>query len=124
MRGEAVGFARHDMFVKRHGDAIAVRATGDRYELGAIGKPVVFEPGPTLFLPNAPRRVRPATDSLQRRAVIRGSGSPRDVFHGGTVRGSARLGAMAWRLPRGRDSRTVASHRIEPLGAAVGESAR
>lgn len=52
MRGVAVDFAWNDTFVKRHGDAIATVAIGDRNELGAIRAVSASAPGSTLSLPD------------------------------------------------------------------------
>ncbi|MEU2122158.1 hypothetical protein [Nocardia niwae] len=100
---KAVDFACPDVSGMRRGDEMSGRATADPNELGAHRPPMVTEPDTPLSLANRLRRCH---------------------FRAIAVRCPARPGEMASRLLRGRDSRTVASHRVDHPGAAAGESAR
>lgn len=111
MRGVAVDFAWNDTFVKRHGDAIATVAIGDRNELGAIRAVSASAPGSTLSLPDhlarndfRARVVQCHAHRLRRRRPrVADSSQPR-------------LDMMASGPLRGREWRTVAAHRLDHPG--------
>lgn len=119
MRGVAVDFAWNDTFVKRHGDAIATVAIGDRNELGAIRAVSASAPGSTLSLPDhlarndfRARVVQCHAHRLRRRRPrVADSNRPR-------------LDVMPSRPLRGHDRRATASHRVGDPGAAGREGTR